>query len=68
MTRDPILKEFLLVWSNHPMSKTQLATKSGIATTTLRNWSNGKTLSPKVSTMRMALHTLGYRIVVEPRP
>lgn len=65
--RDVILGEFKVAFSHSHMSKSSLAKKSGICTTTIRNWETGKTRSSLISTMRMALHTMGYKIAVVPQ-
>lgn len=38
---------------------------SGLSTSTIRNWENGKVRYPQAASLQMAAHMLGYEIVLK---
>lgn len=63
--KDPSLADVL----NHIRGLTPrlIETKSGVSSTTVRSWRNGKTRSPQNKTLEFALRAAGFKRIIVPK-
>jgi hypothetical protein len=61
---DPLYEELLALLDRDKRSVWQKANASGLSTTTIYNWQNGKTRRPSGVSLQMAAAMLGKRITL----
>lgn len=62
--KDPTLAEVLRYISD--LTPMQIQRKSGVSSTTIRNWRKGKTRHPQNITLTFALRAAGYKRIIVP--
>ena len=62
--KDPMIDLVCHLIEKDGRKYSELAEKSGVAATTMRNWDKGKTRRPQNITIRAVLRTVGYDIGV----
>lgn len=60
--RDPLLIQTLEIISTMPTE--QVAFRSGLAASTIRNWKSGKTSRPQSISLQFALRAAGYNLAI----
>lgn len=62
--KDPIIDQVRTAITQAKVSHAYISEKSGVTTTTLRNWFTGHTKRPQAATIRAVLRSIGYDIKV----
>ena len=62
---DPLFKQIVRELNRDNRTRWEKANRSGLSTTTLRNWEKGKVRHPQSTSLQMAARLLGKRIVLE---
>jgi len=63
---DPAIKEFVRLLRISALSHIDFAKKSGISRDSIYDWLNGR--DTHITTIRAALNTLGYELIVVKKP
>jgi hypothetical protein len=61
LDHDPALDQFRRAWLAERPVMAQACRKSGVSTSCLRNWLNGKTRRPQNITLEYTMRALGYK-------
>lgn len=64
--KDPIIDEVRTVFQDSGKTKQWVEDESGVTSTTLRAWFEGKTRKPQAATVNAVLRSLGYKLGVVP--
>jgi hypothetical protein len=64
---DPHLRDVVKLLNNSTRTLKSIESKSGVCTSTMRNWKSGRTRSPQNKTIEFALRALGYERVIVKR-
>lgn len=67
LKRDPLLQQLDAIRTQTAMSSAVVARKSGVSTSTLRNWETGKTRRPLTTTLAAVAKVYGYQLVLTRR-
>lgn len=59
--QDPVIKRVGALVKNEKLKHRQISKRSGVATSTMSNWFNGKTRRPQYATIMAVVRALGYR-------
>ena len=65
--KDPIIDKVRTLVNREGKSYREISEASGVTTSTMYNWFDGKTRRPQYATVMAVVHALGYRSVLTKR-
>jgi DNA-binding phage protein len=61
--KDPIIDKVRTMVQREGVKYSEIAVRSGVTTSTMHNWFDGKTRRPQFATVMAVVHALGYKVV-----
>jgi DNA-binding phage protein len=61
--KDPVIDRMRTLVKREGLSYGEISGKSGVASSTMHSWFDGKTKRPQYATVMAVVHALGYRSV-----